>query len=232
MTIEPHNVVTVSRRALPQLGATPDDYAKAATAYEANLRARFGKVPSWEDLAMRENRAMRASFGISPMARACGSHTVSEAQREKLRAASHARGIRTMNAILASLTQPMTREDLISITGIAQNTVQRGLNRALDEGLVRKTKAKTYVIWERVDTALSASVIAMNTAKMENAASRAERVAAFVTEPHTSREVATHLRVSLETAQTYLTKLRQQSRVINYRSGRQILWHRVQEAAE
>lgn len=228
MPIEPHHAATVTARPmLPRLIPATEEQ------YRANIFAHFGHPPAGMDLAQwlarMENRAMRAAIGTSAPV---GSHTVSDEMRAKLREASHQRGIRTMQEVLAALTEPMTREDLMSVTGMHATTVQSALNRALDQDLVRKTKAKTFVIWER--SAAASPVAAMNAAKIATTQERLDQVAAYLSKPRTSRDVATHLRVTVETAQTYLRALRSYGRAENYREGRRILWTAaaMQEAAE
>ncbi len=58
MSIEPEQVTTVSRTALVHFGDSDEEvYAKAAAIYKANIIRRFGRLPSWPELAKREDRA-------------------------------------------------------------------------------------------------------------------------------------------------------------------------------
>lgn len=52
MPIEPHQVTTVSRRPI-----TASDKPRTYADYQDDMIRRFGKVPSWTELAKRENQA-------------------------------------------------------------------------------------------------------------------------------------------------------------------------------
>ncbi len=126
------------------------------TEYAANVAARFGRkfgtpnaLPSVTDLALIENRAMRASFGISNMARDQWDKTSHTPEgRAKIVEASNRRGELSVQRALTYLTKPMTMTDLARASGMPETTTKQALVRALDAGKVIKRKLKSMTIWE------------------------------------------------------------------------------------
>lgn len=164
MTLEPSHCRTVSIRPV----MPPDDEANTLEKYQANIARRFGKdgkMPSWADLAKRENAARL---------RACGQHvarqerpslpgngsrpgageylvrTPEQEQRrlKNLRATLNAKTETKRQRIMAALRQPKTANDIATETGLGRNVVVGYLSEALSLGLVSKTKLKRVAIWE------------------------------------------------------------------------------------
>ena len=142
MTVEPHAAYTVCIRPVMPAGV------RTLADYQASIIARFGKLPSWAELARRENRAMLRSVG-NP--RRQGS--LSDESRAKMAAAKAEKGGFTVETILAALVAPMTREDIARKTGIPPSTAHLALRRAHDAGLVGRTSVHRHVIWHRVQVA-------------------------------------------------------------------------------
>ena len=151
MTIEPHNVTTVARRPLGRM-----DGPRTLADYQADLVRRFGCVPSFEELARRENAAR---LGISPhstMARPQtigGSARSPEAEQRRIEALRKSLNAKTEDArkrILAALDKPKTVGDLERETGIHRQRVNGLLGDMAANGIVSKTKLRRVGIWEKV----------------------------------------------------------------------------------
>ena len=145
MTVEPHEVTTVPRR--PIVGA---DKPRTLAEYQADLIRRFGKVPSWAELAKRENGARLKANGVSTMSRDQWDKTGhSEEAIAKIVEASKRRGEINMRRAVEALTDMMTVADLIQASGMPKTTVRVALDRALEAGLVVRGRIKNVIVWER-----------------------------------------------------------------------------------
>ncbi len=140
---EPHEITTVSRR--PPVGM---DKPRTLADYQADLVRRFGRVPSWPELAKRENAARAKTSGVSNMARDQSAGHSPEALA-KIVAASRRRGEVNMSRVVEAMTDTMTMGDLMRASGLPRQTVQKALSRALEAGLVVRGRMKNVVVWER-----------------------------------------------------------------------------------
>lgn len=142
MTVEPQNAITV------RIVQPMPTGVRTLADYQASIIARFGNLPSWAELARRENRAMLRSVG-NPHRQG----SLSDESRAKMAAAKAEKGGFTVETILAALVAPMTREDIARKTGIPPSTAHLALRRAHDAGLVGRTSVHRHVIWHRVQVA-------------------------------------------------------------------------------
>jgi Fic family protein len=116
--------------------------------YIANVRARFGDLPSFDELAKLESMAYRANLNQSPMARA--QHPEQQARaKAAIQRRITKRAEANLQAVLASLTKEATLADIVRATGLPKTTAQKVLARALDDGLVTWAVWKGCAIWER-----------------------------------------------------------------------------------
>ena len=138
MTVEPEQVTTVSRRPLTHFGDSDEKvYADAAARYRDNLIRRFGKVPSWSELAKRENDARdRKEQAYQPQTALVGSLDRRRAKTAEL-----------MNTLVATVTHPMTSQDIATATKTPYATVCWMMARAMEEGRVDREKAHGLNIW-------------------------------------------------------------------------------------
>ena len=151
MTIEPHHAVTVHIPSVrPERERTEKDY-------QADLIRRFGRLPSWSELARRENSAMRAQIGLSNMARqpkvSAGMRTPEQEQRriEKLRETLNAKAAQSKSRILDALGETKTVDDLVRETGLSRSAIAGHLGELLANGRVQKAQMKGVAVWLRVD---------------------------------------------------------------------------------
>ena len=140
MLVEPHNAITV--RIVQPTGV------RTLADYQASIIARFGKLPSWAELARREKRAMSGNAD-----RPGSSRVFTGEARERIAAHRRAEGERTVNAIIDALTAPMTRGEISDATGLAESTITQAMHRALDAGMVSRSTVKRLVYWHRVQVA-------------------------------------------------------------------------------
>lgn len=144
MTIDPYEATTVSRR--PIVGA---DKPRTLADYQADLVRRFGKVPSWEELAKRENAARVGVNGASTMARPQGKRDLSKAQacaREALTARKVARDA----AILEYLEGDYrTSVDVATRFKIGKETAQETMRAMKASGLVVMIRVQRSALWRR-----------------------------------------------------------------------------------
>jgi hypothetical protein len=124
-------------------GGGPDVYAKAASAYRDNLRRRFGKVPSWPELAKIEDKAVARIRPSQPQPARDNPNSRAAIQ------AIIAKGEATRASILAVLTQPMTCPDVATALKRSPQLVRRHLGLLELDGRVIGRSVKTVTIWER-----------------------------------------------------------------------------------
>jgi hypothetical protein len=150
--MEPQDVTTVSRKALVHFG--DDDakvYAKAAATYRANLIRRFGRIPSWPELAKRENAARWRICPSSSMARDQGKPAPAELTPRLIaqRAAQAAKTASTRLSILEALAKPGTAVDVARIVNRESHHVRRYLVLMAADGVVSGRNVKGVTVWER-----------------------------------------------------------------------------------
>lgn len=138
MDTEPHDITTVSIRAFPP---NPPE-RRTLQDYQADLVRRFGRVPSWAELAVRENRAM-SRIKDRPQIE------VSEKAKQMAAEARMAQGRETLRIIVGCITGTMTTADVIRVSGLTERQAEQALERAVDRGLLVKGKLKRMNVWER-----------------------------------------------------------------------------------
>lgn len=162
MTLEPQDCKSVSIRAFPP---KPPE-VRSLQDYQASIAARFGgKLPSWQELARRENRAMLANLANSTMSRSQTGRANSlmpprdpEAEQrriDRLQDVLAEKAAATRSRILAVMTAPKTLDDISRGVGLSRNVVSKRLAQLLEDGKVTKTPLKRVAIWERADAAAS-----------------------------------------------------------------------------
>ena len=143
MSLEPHAVTTVSRCPL----TPPKEQGRTLADYRADLIRRFGKVPSWPELAKRENAARARVTASSPMSRPqVGADRT--AAHEAARTAFAAKKAERQDAMLAYMTDDFrTSGDLATHFKISIDTVQGILREMKLNGLVTMTRIQRTAIW-------------------------------------------------------------------------------------
>lgn len=144
---EPHHITTVSRR--PPVGM---DKPRTLQDYQADLIRRFGRVPSWPELAKRENAARWKNNPMSNMARP----QIDLANNPNSRAAVEAivaKGEATRVSILEVLTKPMTCPDVANALKRSPQLIRRHLELLAMQGKVESHIVKRVTIWHRVQEA-------------------------------------------------------------------------------
>ena len=150
MILEPHQVRSVSIRAvMPDQGRTPEDYA-------ANVAARFGegKLPSWAELAKRENRAMRKATGLQEHRPAAMVHSSEVSPRVlALLEARAARRESRNAAILDYLCEERTSRDVATRFKVSIETARQILRAMQADGMITTHKISRVTIYRRDDSA-------------------------------------------------------------------------------
>ena len=137
MTLEPAHCHTVAIR--PCL---PPKTTRTLADYQAPIIARFGRLPSWPELAKLERQGstiitpVQAPLPVTPMTIAA-------------RAAIVAKGEATRASIMAALTKPMTCPDVANVIKRTRQLVQRHLQILAAEGRIAGHKVKGVTVWER-----------------------------------------------------------------------------------
>ena len=136
MTLEPAHCHTVAIR--PCL---PPKTTRTLADYQAPIIARFGRMPSWPELARLERQGstsitpVQAPLPVTPMTIAA-------------RAAIVAKGEATRNSIMAALTKPMTCPDVANVIKRTRQLTQRHLQILAAEGRIAGHKVKGVTVWE------------------------------------------------------------------------------------
>lgn len=137
MTLEPAHCHTVAIR--PCL---PPKTTRTLADYQAPIIARFGRLPSWPELARLERQGstsitpVQAPLPVTPMTIAA-------------RAAIVAKGEATRASIMAALTKPMTCPDVANVIKRTRQLTQRHLQILAAEGRIAGHKVKGVTVWER-----------------------------------------------------------------------------------
>ena len=136
MTPEPSRCHTVAIR--PCL---PPKTTRTLADYQAPIIARFGRLPSWPELAKLERQGstiitpVQAPLPVTPMTIAA-------------RAAIVAKGEATRASIMAALTKPMTCPDVANVVRRTRQLTQRHLQILAAEGRIAGHKVKGVMVWE------------------------------------------------------------------------------------
>ena len=112
-----------------------------SSTYRDKLIARFGRVPTYQELAKLERATHRMSLDVYQPQTALDKSL--DARRERTK--------ETIGQLVAALTRPMTNQDLATATGVPLSTVAHLMLRALDEGTVKRERVQRVYIWERAD---------------------------------------------------------------------------------
>ena len=112
--------------------------------YREKLIARFGRVPSMQELARLEQ-------GQPPTMRQYVPPAPDNPNMASARAANIAKGIATRAAIMAVLTQPMTCPDVAYALKRTRQLINRYLVILKAEGKVTPRKVKGVNVWEAVE---------------------------------------------------------------------------------
>ena len=142
--IEPNAVISVST---PVIRSARHDPERPLKDYQAYIARRFGngKLPSWSELARRENRAMLRTRDNQPKS----DHT--EHSRAVMAEIRKAKGDATMRELLAAMKGTMTTTDVLVASGMSRRKVEQALDRALEQKLVFKGKIKNVSVWTRAE---------------------------------------------------------------------------------
>ena len=136
MTLEPAHCHTVAIR--PCL---PPKTTRTLADYQAPIIARFGRLPSWPELAKLERQGstiitpVQAPLPVTPMTIAA-------------RAAIVAKGEATRASIMAALTKPMTCPDVANVIRRTRQLTQRHLQILASQGRITGQKVKGGMVWE------------------------------------------------------------------------------------
>lgn len=136
-SIEPSQVTTIQRRPV-----TASDKPRTVADYRAELQARFGRVPSYQELARMERGDSIAQRPYVPPADTPGAR----AQR----AATVAKGIATRADIMRVLTKPMTCPDVACALKRSRQLINRHLVLLAQAGKITRRKTKGVAVWEAV----------------------------------------------------------------------------------
>ncbi len=119
----------------------PPKTTRTLADYQAPIIARFGRLPSWPELARLERghaSSLRPYTPPPPNPRTIAA-----------RAAIVAKGIATRASIMAALTKPMTCPDVANVVRRTRQLTQRHLQILAAEGRIAGHKVKGVTVWER-----------------------------------------------------------------------------------
>jgi hypothetical protein len=148
MDTEPHDITTVSIRAFPP---KPPE-VRTLQDYQADLVRRFGRVPSWTELAKMENTARWHRNPASNMARPQVSATDHPNSRAVVEAII-AKGEATRTSIVAALTAPMTCPDVANALKRSPQLIRRHLGILAMQGRVTGSSVKGVTVWRKLEAA-------------------------------------------------------------------------------
>ena len=123
---------------------TPMPPKPLSSTYRAKLIARFGRVPSMQELARLEQgqpATMRQYVPPAP-----DNPNVAAAK-----AAIVAKGIATRDDIMRVLTKPMTCPDVAYALGRTRQLINRHLVLLAQAGKITRRKTKGVAVWEAVE---------------------------------------------------------------------------------
>lgn len=123
---------------------TPMPPKPLSSTYREKLIARFGRVPSMQELARLEQ-------GQPPTMRQYVPPAPDNPNMASARAAIVAKGIATRDDIMQVLTQPMTCPDVAYALKRTRQLINRHLVILKAEGKVTLRKVKGVAVWEAVE---------------------------------------------------------------------------------
>ena len=123
---------------------TPMPPKPLSNTYREKLIARFGRVPSYQELARLEQ-------GQPPTMRQYVPPAPDNPNMASARAAIIAKGEATRADIMAVLTQPMTCPDVSNALGRTRQLINRHLVILKAEGKVTLRKVKGVAVWEAAE---------------------------------------------------------------------------------
>ena len=122
----------------------PPKSTRTVRDYRAELKARYGRVPSYQELARLEQ-------GQPPTMRQYVPPAPDNPNMASARAAIVAKGIATRDDIMQVLTQPMTCPDVAYALGRTRQLINRHLVILKAEGKVTLRKVKGVAVWEAAE---------------------------------------------------------------------------------
>ena len=122
----------------------PPKSTRTVRDYRAELKARFGRVPSYQELA-------RIEQGQPPTMRQYVPPAPDNPNMASARAAIVAKGIATRDDIMQVLTQPMTCPDVAYALKRTRQLINRHLVILKAEGKVTLRKVKGVAVWEAAE---------------------------------------------------------------------------------
>lgn len=136
MTLEPAHCHTVAIR--PCL---PPKTTRTLADYQAPIIARFGRMPSWPELARLERGRASSLRPYTPP-------LPDNPNIAAAKAAIVAKGIATRADIMRVLNKPMTCPDVANVIKRTRQLVQRHLQILAAEGRIAGHKVKGVTVWE------------------------------------------------------------------------------------
>ena len=122
----------------------PPKFTRTVRDYRAELKARYGRVPSYQELARLEQ-------GQPPTMRQYVPPAPDNPNMIAAKAAIIAKGIATRADIMAVLTKPMTCPDVANALKRTRQLINRHLVILKAEGKVTLRKVKGVAVWERAE---------------------------------------------------------------------------------
>jgi hypothetical protein len=122
----------------------PPKSTRTVRDYRAELKARFGRVPSYQELA-------RIEQGQPPTMRQYVPPAPDNPNMIAAKAAIIAKGIATRADIMAVLTKPMTCPAIAEALNRTRQLINRHLVILKAEGKVTLRKVKGFAVWEAVE---------------------------------------------------------------------------------
>ena len=122
----------------------PPKSTRTVRDYRAELKARYGRVPTYQELARLEG-------GESIAQRAYVPPPPNNPNVAAMRAAIVAKGIATRDDIMRVLTKPMTCPDVAYALGRTRQLINRHLVLLAQAGKITRRKTKGVAVWEAVE---------------------------------------------------------------------------------
>lgn len=186
MTIEPQHAVTV------HIPSVRPEAERTLADYQADLIRRFGKLPSWPELARMECMARVRGTATPPSKPAD-----KPAGRHYCTAQTNAADVE----VLAALTEPMSGSALANKICRSESYVMRALYRLQAEGAVVRSGQSSATRWHRPDTAI------------EKVDERTAAIVAAMVRPMTLIDIMHKTGMAKTTTQTALNRAYEAGRV-------------------
>jgi DNA-binding HxlR family transcriptional regulator len=108
-------------------------------------------MPSWPELAKREEAARRRAIGQSPLdvSNPTGINAPKMGRLDIVRASWQQKIAAVQNRVIATLERPMTSADVARALGITPRAAHSRLTNMADKGLVIRRLVKSVAVWER-----------------------------------------------------------------------------------